>query len=51
MSLKFKINARELYSYSIFFKNYIENVAEEVLKNGISLQSTSSSITSVDKLK
>ncbi|QFP42520.1 DUF1073 domain-containing protein, partial (plasmid) [Borrelia miyamotoi] len=40
---------------SIFFRNYIENVAEDVLKNGISLQSTSSSVTSMceelDKLK
>ncbi|WCB91160.1 anti-CBASS protein Acb1 family protein [Borrelia miyamotoi] len=55
MSLRFKINARDLYKYSIFFRNYIENVAEDVLKNGISLQSTSSSVTSMceelDKLK
>ncbi|WDS47425.1 anti-CBASS protein Acb1 family protein [Borrelia miyamotoi] len=55
MSLRFKVNARDLYKYSIFFRNYIENVAEDVLKNGISLQSTSSSVTSMceelDKLK
>ncbi|ATQ15343.1 DUF1073 domain-containing protein (plasmid) [Borrelia miyamotoi] len=49
MSLKFKISARELYQYSIFFRNYIENVAEDVLKNGITLKSTSSSVKSMGK--
>ncbi|WDS49046.1 DUF1073 domain-containing protein (plasmid) [Borrelia miyamotoi] len=49
VSLKFKISARELYQYSIFFRNYIENVAEDVLKNGITLKSTSSSVKSMGK--
>ncbi|WAZ72288.1 DUF1073 domain-containing protein (plasmid) [Borrelia miyamotoi] len=39
----------------MFFRSYIKNIAEEVLKNGISLQSTSSSVISMceelDKLK
>ncbi|SCW40035.1 Protein of unknown function [Borreliella japonica] len=33
-----KINSLELYRYSIFFRNYIENVAEDCLKNGIILE-------------
>ncbi|AMR76215.1 MULTISPECIES: anti-CBASS protein Acb1 family protein [Borrelia] len=43
MSLNFNINSRDLYKYSIFFRNYIKNVAEDVLKNGILLQSISKS--------
>lgn len=31
------INAKDLYKYSIFFRNYIQNVADDVLKNGIQL--------------
>ncbi|WP_445436316.1 anti-CBASS protein Acb1 family protein [Candidatus Borreliella tachyglossi] len=37
MKLDININSRELYLYSIFFRNYIENVGEDALKNGISL--------------
>ncbi|AHH11379.1 DUF1073 domain-containing protein (plasmid) [Borrelia coriaceae] len=39
MRLDFKVHAKDLYKYSIFFKNYISNVAEDVLKNGITLNS------------
>lgn len=31
------INALDLYKYSIFFRNYIQNVADDTLKNGIQL--------------
>ncbi|WP_157651917.1 hypothetical protein [Borreliella garinii] len=33
-----KVSALELYRYSIFFRNYIENVAEDCLKNGLVLE-------------
>ncbi|ETZ17285.1 hypothetical protein BDCR2A_01792, partial [Borrelia duttonii CR2A] len=33
-----KINSYELYKHSIFFRNYINNVAEDVLHNGINLE-------------
>ncbi|WP_155806979.1 hypothetical protein [Borrelia crocidurae] len=33
-----KINSYELYRHSIFFRNYINNVAEDVLYNGITLE-------------
>ncbi|WP_171805096.1 hypothetical protein [Borrelia crocidurae] len=33
-----KISSYELYRDSIFFRNYINNVAEDVLHNGISLE-------------
>ncbi|AHH06959.1 Hypothetical protein BCD_0893 (plasmid) [Borrelia crocidurae DOU] len=32
-----KINSYELYKHSIFFRNYINNVAEDVLHNAITL--------------
>nr|WP_241766287.1 DUF1073 domain-containing protein [Borrelia crocidurae] len=33
-----KYNSYELYRHSIFFRNYINNVAEDVLHNGINLE-------------
>ncbi|WP_024652864.1 anti-CBASS protein Acb1 family protein, partial [Borrelia persica] len=33
------INPKDLYKYSIFFRNYIENVAEDAMRNGITLES------------
>ncbi|ETZ17545.1 hypothetical protein BDCR2A_01533 [Borrelia duttonii CR2A] len=38
MKYNFKINSYELYKYSIFFRNYINNVAEDILHNGIILE-------------
>ncbi|WP_418905034.1 anti-CBASS protein Acb1 family protein [Borreliella lusitaniae] len=48
-----KISSLELYNYSIFFRNYIENVAEDCLKNGLVLESASRNISEfeLDKLK
>ncbi|WP_155807023.1 hypothetical protein [Borrelia crocidurae] len=44
-----KINSYELYKYSIFFRNYINNVAEEVLYNGITLEIVYSTALKRDK--
>ncbi|AFI31919.1 hypothetical protein [Borrelia crocidurae] len=38
MKYNSKINSYELYKHSIFFRNYINNVAEDVLYNGINLK-------------
>ncbi|ACH93981.1 anti-CBASS protein Acb1 family protein [Borrelia duttonii] len=38
MKYNSKINSYELYKHSIFFRNYINNVAEDVLHNGINLE-------------
>ncbi|WP_424632795.1 anti-CBASS protein Acb1 family protein [Borreliella lusitaniae] len=48
-----KISSLELYKYSIFFRNYIENVAEDCLKNGLVLESASRNVSEfeLDKLK
>ncbi|WP_418905649.1 anti-CBASS protein Acb1 family protein [Borreliella japonica] len=43
-----KINSLELYRYSIFFRNYIENVAEDCLKNGIILEYTTSHVSELE---
>ncbi|AYE37110.1 phage portal protein (plasmid) [Borrelia turcica IST7] len=40
MKLDANLNPLDLYRYSIFFRNYIENVAEDTLKNGITLLKT-----------
>ncbi|ACN93412.1 conserved hypothetical protein (plasmid) [Borreliella finlandensis] len=40
-----KISSLELYKYSIFFRNYIENVTEDCLKNGLILESISSNVS------
>ncbi|WVN92248.1 DUF1073 domain-containing protein (plasmid) [Borrelia turicatae] len=45
------INAKELYKYSIFFRNYISNVAEDLLKNGITLNSIDTSLNVDDALE
>ncbi|WP_417281440.1 anti-CBASS protein Acb1 family protein [Borreliella lusitaniae] len=36
-SKEFTINPVDVYRYSIFFRNYIENTVEDALKNGINL--------------
>ncbi|WP_420025208.1 anti-CBASS protein Acb1 family protein (plasmid) [Borreliella yangtzensis] len=48
-----KISSQELYRYSIFFRNYIENVAEDCLKNGLVLESTGHNVseTELSRLK
>ncbi len=48
-----KISSLELYRYSIFFRNYIENVAEDCLKNGLVLESTDQNVSEfeLDRLK
>nr|AAU85996.1 hypothetical protein BGP145 [Borreliella bavariensis PBi] len=48
-----RINLLKLYRYSIFFRNYIENVAEDCLKNGLVLESTSHNVSEfeLDRLK
>ncbi|WP_215535965.1 anti-CBASS protein Acb1 family protein, partial [Borreliella bavariensis] len=48
-----RISSLELYRYSIFFRNYIENVAEDCLKNGLVLESTSHDVSEfeLDRLK
>ncbi|WP_215536144.1 anti-CBASS protein Acb1 family protein, partial [Borreliella bavariensis] len=48
-----RISSLELYRYSIFFRNYIENVAEDCLKNGLVLESTSHNVSEfeLDRLK
>ncbi|AMR76225.1 phage portal protein (plasmid) [Borrelia hermsii] len=51
MSLNFKINSRDLYKYSIFFRNYISNVAEDCLKNGITLNSVTTALNVNDALE
>ncbi|AHH07526.1 Hypothetical protein BCD_1460 (plasmid) [Borrelia crocidurae DOU] len=38
MKYNSKINSYELYKHSIFFRNYINNVAEDFLNNGINLE-------------
>ncbi|WP_156768705.1 hypothetical protein ACE4V3_04400 (plasmid) [Borrelia recurrentis] len=38
MKYNSKINSYELYKHSIFFRNYINNGAEDVLHNGITLE-------------
>nr|WP_041178246.1 hypothetical protein [Borrelia recurrentis] len=38
MKYNYKINSYELYRHSIFFRNYINNVGEDVLHNGINLE-------------
>ncbi|WP_155807034.1 hypothetical protein [Borrelia crocidurae] len=38
MKYNSKINSYELYKHSIFFRNYINNVSEDVLYNGITLE-------------
>ncbi|AHH07806.1 Hypothetical protein BCD_1740 (plasmid) [Borrelia crocidurae DOU] len=38
MKYNSKINSYELYRYSIFFRIYINNVAEDVLYSGIHLE-------------
>ncbi|WP_418885614.1 anti-CBASS protein Acb1 family protein [Borreliella tanukii] len=43
-----KISSLELYRYSIFFRNYIENVAEDCLKNGLVLESTTSNVSEAE---
>ncbi|XPC97855.1 anti-CBASS protein Acb1 family protein (plasmid) [Borreliella japonica] len=43
-----KISSLELYRYSIFFRNYIENVAEDCLKNGIILECTTSHVSELE---
>ncbi|WP_038359775.1 anti-CBASS protein Acb1 family protein [Borrelia hispanica] len=48
MKLNFRLNVRDLYKYSIFFRNYIDNVAKDCLKNGITLDSVSSTSLDVD---
>ncbi|UPA11045.1 DUF1073 domain-containing protein (plasmid) [Borrelia parkeri] len=45
------INARDLYRYSIFFRNYISNVAEDTLKNGITLNSIDTAFNVNDALE
>ncbi|WP_434282804.1 anti-CBASS Acb1 family protein, partial (plasmid) [Borreliella burgdorferi] len=40
-----KISPLELYKYSIFFRNYIENVAEDCLKNGLVLESVDRNVS------
>ncbi|ADQ30045.1 DUF1073 domain-containing protein [Borreliella burgdorferi] len=40
-----KISPLELYKYSIFFRNYIENVAEDCLKNGLILESVDRNVS------
>ncbi|XOU12989.1 anti-CBASS protein Acb1 family protein (plasmid) [Borreliella americana] len=40
-----KISSLELYKYSIFFRNYIENVAEDCLKNGLVLESVDRNVS------
>ncbi|AYE37077.1 hypothetical protein DB313_06130 (plasmid) [Borrelia turcica IST7] len=40
MKLYANLNPLDLYRYSIFFRNYIENVAEDTVKNGITLLKT-----------
>ncbi|MCD2398290.1 DUF1073 domain-containing protein [Borreliella burgdorferi] len=40
-----KISSLELYKYSIFFRNYIENVAEDCLKNGLILESVDRNVS------
>ncbi|MCR8876761.1 DUF1073 domain-containing protein, partial [Borreliella burgdorferi] len=40
-----KISSLELYKYSIFFRNYIENVAEDCLKNGLVLESSDRNVS------
>ncbi|MCD2394967.1 DUF1073 domain-containing protein, partial [Borreliella burgdorferi] len=40
-----KISSIELYKYSIFFRNYIENVAEDCLKNGLVLESADHNVS------
>ncbi|XOU12942.1 anti-CBASS protein Acb1 family protein (plasmid) [Borreliella americana] len=39
-----KISPLGLYQYSIFFRNYIENVAEDCLKNGLILESVNRNV-------
>ncbi|UPA18565.1 anti-CBASS protein Acb1 family protein [Borrelia puertoricensis] len=51
MRVNFKISANELYKYSIFFRNYISNVAEDTLKNGITLNSINTVININDALE
>ncbi|WP_434757573.1 DUF1073 domain-containing protein (plasmid) [Borrelia puertoricensis] len=51
MRVNFKISANELYHYSIFFRNYISNVAEDTLKNGITLNSINTVININDALE
>ncbi|WP_161626527.1 DUF1073 domain-containing protein [Borrelia hispanica] len=48
MKLNFRLNVRDLYKYLIFFRNYIDNVAKDCLKNGITLDSISSTSLDVD---
>ncbi|WP_418455511.1 DUF1073 domain-containing protein (plasmid) [Borreliella californiensis] len=43
-----KISSLELYKYSIFFRNYIENVAEDCLKNGLVLESADHNVSEVE---
>ncbi len=43
-----KVSALELYRYSIFFRNYIENVAEDCLKNGLVLESTGRNVSEAE---
>ncbi len=43
-----RISSLELYRYSIFFRNYIENVAEDCLKNGIILESTNNNVSKLE---
>ncbi|MCD2332858.1 anti-CBASS protein Acb1 family protein [Borreliella americana] len=43
-----KISSLELYRYSIFFRNYIENVAEDCLKNGLILESISHNVSKLE---
>ncbi|WP_420025235.1 anti-CBASS protein Acb1 family protein (plasmid) [Borreliella yangtzensis] len=43
-----KISSQELYRYSIFFRNYIENVAEDCLKNGLVLESTGHNVSEAE---
>ncbi len=43
-----RISSLELYKYSIFFRNYIENVAEDCLKNGLVLESTSHNVSKLE---
>ncbi|XPC97895.1 anti-CBASS protein Acb1 family protein (plasmid) [Borreliella japonica] len=43
-----KISSLELYRYSIFFRNYIENVAEDCLKNGIILECTTNHVSELE---
>ncbi len=46
-----KISSLELYRYSIFFRNYIENVAEDSLKNGIVLEGISHNVSKLELAK